>query len=577
MNQITTQSPKEQRLQALAQDRKRILGLPPEKALEAIADHPYPVTLVQSMAEEDLYFLVHHIGPEDAVPVLALASNQQWDYLLDLEGWDRDQVSPLATTEWLVRLLKADADRFTHWIIHEKQDELAFYLFRNIELHIREYDQDPGEVADDFFTEDQTYYMRLRPYPALQEKGQESRDLFVKDLLNRIAVYDYSRYRDFLLASQSVIPSETEEELYRQRNVRLAEKGLLPFDEAVGVYQPLKPIELHARGRKTAAFDGRIVDAYPLPVDSQGPSEDADLFSRTLLQIQDPHALHRLQAEFAGLCNQVIAADQKRIREKAILTQVVRKVGGYLSIGLEKVAAESQTDTPYANANLIQYHLLADIFRVGYGCALALKWRAEKWQRASWYHHAGLPLSFWGEVFTGVLGGLLIKKPLYYDNYATGVLYREFATLEDIEKTTAQLDRIIAFDDLFSLMGVEIGSVRGDGPLTYENALLTLWANHSLNMGTAPNTPLPLRRDQFSRFFDELWRPDIRPRRISNTVREIFLGWIADRSGLTTYEISERMASALEQLFLNLEEELGDVERKDLDSRFISLFLFTTP
>ena len=36
-----------------------------------------------------------------------------------------------------------------------------------------------------------------------------------------------------------VIPAEAEEEAFRQRNVRLAEKGLLPFEEAVGIYQPL--------------------------------------------------------------------------------------------------------------------------------------------------------------------------------------------------------------------------------------------------------------------------------------------------------------------------------------------------
>jgi hypothetical protein len=57
----------------------------------------------------------------------------------------------------------------------------------------------------------------------------------------------------------------------------------------------------------------------------------------------------------------------------------------------------------------------------------------------------------------------------------------------------------------------------------------------------------------------------------------MFLGWIADRSGLTTYEISERMAPALEQLFLNLEEELGDVNREALEPRYISLILFTEP
>ena len=235
MNEIKSTTLKSDQQQALAQDRKTILGLPPEKALDAIAEHPYPVTLVQSMADEDLYFLVHHIGPDEALPVLALASNEQWEYLTDIEGWEQDHIHPHQMTQWMARLLKADPDRFTHWVSHTKSEETALYLFRNIQLHIREYEEDPGDIGNDYFTEDQTYYIRLHPYPKEHEKLQEERDSFIKDLLNRLSVYDFTYYRDLLLASDNLIPAETEEELFRQRNVRLAEKGLLPFDEAVGL------------------------------------------------------------------------------------------------------------------------------------------------------------------------------------------------------------------------------------------------------------------------------------------------------------------------------------------------------
>lgn len=564
---------KQEREKNLAAERKKMLTLAPEKALKALAENPYPVTLIQSMAEEDFYFLVHHIGPDDALPVMAVASNQQWEYLLDMEVWEMDHIHSHHMTQWLSRLRKADPDRFTHWIANEKQEEMTLYLFRNIELHIREYDQDPGEIDKDFFTEDQTYYLRMRPYPKEQKKKEEERDLFIKDLLNRISVYDHTLYRNFLLASDAMIPAETEEEMYRLRTVRLAEKGMLPFDEAIGVYQPLKITDLHQRSLKTEVFEGRIVESYPLPIRMDKPAEDADLFTQTLAQIHDEPALHKLQAEFAGLCNQVIAADQIRIREKKALSKVVEKVGGYISIGLEKAAMESEDKTPYANANLVQNHLLSDIFRVGYGCALALKWRAEKWHRASWAHHQGLPISFWGERFLGPLGGLLIKKPLFHDNYATGVLYREFASLEDIDKTEVLINRLIAFDDLLSMMNIEVGPPSGQDLLTYENLLLTLWAGHYLNLDGNAKSPQPMTMAQFRRLFSELWQPGAPPLKVSDTIREIFLGWLADSSGLSTEEISHRMAQALEQLFVKIETELGNVQQKDLDKRFITLFI----
>jgi hypothetical protein len=564
---------KTERSETLALERRKILAMTPEKALDAIADHPYPVTLVQSMAEEDLYFLVHHIGPDDALPVLALASNPQWEFLTDMEGWQGDRMDPYSMTQWLHRLLKADPDRFTHWITGEKKEDFAFYLFRNIMVHIREYDQDPGEIGDDFFSEDGVHYVRLNPYPEEKKPLQEERDQFLTDMLRRISVFDFTTHRNLLLESTTLIPAEGEEELNRLRNVRLAEKGLIPLEEAVGVYQPLKVSDLAARRRKPGQFTGRIVDTYPLPIEPHRQTDETDLFAQTLGRIHDRAVLQQLQAEFAGLCNQVIAADQRKIRERETLEDVVRKVTGYISIGLERIEAEDDASKPYASADRLQSHFLADIFRVGYGCALNLKWRAEKWRRTAWFTGNGLPLGFWGESWMGVLGGLLIKKPLFYNDQGPGPLYREFRTMADIIHTETALSSIIAFDDLLGLMDIEPDPAGGHSFLTYQNLILTLWANHHLNLPATGKGPAPIPVGQFRRFFQELWTAGPEGQRISDTMRELFLGWLAQRSGLATFEITDRMVSALEQLFESVEQELGAVQSRDLDPRFIQMFL----
>lgn len=559
--------------EALTADRRRILSMTPEKALEAIAEHPMPVSLVQSMAEEDFHLLVHAVGPDDAHPVLALASNQQWEYLLDVETWFKDRMDTHALTLWIKRLLKADPDRLTHWITHDKLDELVLYLFRNIDLHVREYEQDPSEIDKGFFTEDQTYYVRLQPYPTTYKQPQKERDELIRDLLRRLAVYDPVGYRDMLIETTTILPAEAEEELYRLHKTRLAEKGFLPFEEAVGVYQALSVEDLAKRTPKPQRIGGRVVESYPLPIEPVQPDETANLFAQTLAGIQDSPTIERLQSEFAGLCNQVIAADQRRIREKVALAQVVTKVGDYISIGMEKIIANARK-MPYGEATLLQTYFLGDLFRVGYGCALALKWRAEKWQRASWFTGAGLPLSFWGEAWLGTLGGLLIKKPLFYDNYATGVLYREFATLADIQHTGSILEKIIAFDDLLSLMASPLKTAQLPVFITYQNLILTMWANNWLEMDDADQRPLPLHKRQFNSFFAALWEPDSQPRRTSNTMREHFLNWLASRSRLAVYEITERMGGALEELFTLIESDLGPLDAADLDPRFIQLFLF---
>ncbi|KJS30052.1 MAG: hypothetical protein VR64_17870 [Desulfatitalea sp. BRH_c12] len=571
---VTSITPQD-REKALMAERRTILALPPEKALDAILDHPYPVTLVQSMAEEDLYLLVHTIGPEDALPILGMASNQQWEYFVDMEAWRGDRIDPHAMTQWLDRLLKADPDRFTHWIVTEQREAFEDYLFRNIDVHVREYEQDPSEVAEGFQSEDDVHYVRMRPYPPTSENAvqrQELRDQFLTDVLRRLSVFDFRLYQELLLGSTAILPSENEEELLRLRNVRLAEKGFLPFEEAVGVYQPLKVADLLKRSRKSAHTTGRAVDTYPLRVDAADPPENANLFMQTLARLQDDIALQRLQAEFAGLCNQIIAADQIAVRDKDTLARVVDKAGGYISIGLEKVKKVSDGDA-YHSANLIQSYLLSDIFRVGYGCALQLKWQADRWRHASWFARAGLPLAFWGEAWLGVLGGLLIKKPLLFDNYATGVLYREFATLADVEATARVLDKIVAVDDLFARMGVTVTHPETDTYVTCQNVLLTLWANHCLGMDADPTRPEPLTRDAFRTFFEKLWVRAEKARRIKDEMREGFLAWLSERSGQPTFEIADRIGPALEELFAQIESEMAAVSPDDLDPRYIQLFL----
>lgn len=567
---------KKEREKALADDRRRILAMPQEQALEAVLDHPYPVTLVQSMAEEDLYLLVHTIGPDDALQILGMASNAQWEYFLDMEVWVKDSLDPDRMTQWLTRLLKADPDRFTHWIVHEQRDSLEYYLFRHLQVHVREYEEDPAEIGDGFFSEDQVHYIRFRPYAGEAPKNrvlQEQRDHFLTDLLKRLSVYDFPLYQGLLLESSTVLPAEAEEELLRFRNIRLAEKGFLPHEEAVGVYQPLSVADLLTRRRKSDSVGGREVDGYPQIIDPARMSVQADLFSRTLAKIQDEHTLHRLQSEFAGLCNQVIAADQLKVREKKILTQAVHKVSCYISIGLEKVDAEAETTDPHRNANMIQNYMLADIFRVGYGSVLQLKWRAEKWRQASWFNRVGLTPAFWGEAWLGALGGLLIKKPLYYDNYVTGVLYREFATLDEVTATEKVLRQIIAMDDLFSLVEMQIPELASEEIfLTCQNMMLTLWANHQMGAGADQKAPAPIPITQFRQFFATLWEEGTSPRKIKDSMREEFLNWLSRVSGIATFDIVERMGLALEELFEQIENELGAVDPKKIDLRFIQLF-----
>lgn len=577
MAELTDKQREVERFVKLFEERKKILAMPPEKALDAIFDSPQPAALVHSFPEEDLYFLMHEIGIENSLALLSLASNKQWEYVVDIEGWIKDNIEIHSVTRWLDFLFKVAPERFIKWFLEEKTNFMEFYLYQNIEVLVRESDQDPSEIGEEYFTFDNTIYVRFRenvfgPDPENLESDQiikEHRNAFLTNFFKQLAEYDFAVYQKVLLESSSVIPAETEEEAYRRRNFRLAEKGFMPFDEAIGVYQPLKRKDFEKLSVKYVSAETERQLQLPVPLYFAGMLKDKNLFTEALRRIENDEALRQIQTEFAGLCNQVGVADQKIIREKEALEEIVKKVCGYINIGLEDLTVKDKTVDLSKTAELVQTYPLAGIFRVGYGLALDLKWRAEKWRKTSWFEENGLLLSFWGQQWMGVLGGLLIKKPLFYDNYQTGVLYREFISAADIQTTEKVIDQIVAIDKLLAMMDIKIVPV-SENVLTFKNLLLTLWARYYLDL---PAMPAPLGFDEFARFFDALWAGKGRPRKTSQAMKTSFLNWLSGRSGLGDHEISRRLAQILDNLFNEIEIELGDVACKDVDPRFVQLFI----
>jgi len=565
------------RLTKLFEERKKILSLTPEKALNAILDSPQPAALVHSFPEEDFYFLIHDIGLEDSHLLLSLASDKQWEYIVDLEVWEKDKIEIQSITRWLDLLFKVDPNRFIKWFLDQKTEFMEFYLFKNIEVRVRETDQDPSEFGDEFFTYDDTFYVRFLDDPFDLEPGErksdktikEQRDAFLSKFFETLAAFDHVTYQNVLMETSRVIQAESEEEAYRQRNVRLAEKGFLPYEEAVGIYQPLKARDFAKQSPKFTTTDPDRKLFLPVPLYPAGMLEEENLFTGALKRIEIDDVLEQVQTEFAGLCNQIIAADQKTIRERNELKSIVKKACGYISIGLEQLTEDDRELDANRSAALIQSYPLSSIFKVGYGLALELKWREKRWREKSWFEKEGLLLSFWGEDWLGVLGGLLIKKPLFYDNYKTGVLYREFISMEDIKETENVLNEIMAFDDLLARMTIKPEPV-ADGFITYKNLVLTIWVRYYLGL---PDEPLTLTLDEFKLFFDDLWAGKDKPRKTSLSMKKLFLNWLSDRTGLTPHEISQSLGQTLENLFNELESEYGEVSRKDLDQRYIRLFL----
>lgn len=595
MNDFDEKSIIADRIRALHRERAQLLSLPPEKALDRILEARHPAALVHSMPEQDFYFLVHDIGLDDSLPLLSLASERQLEYILDIEGWHQDRIQMPALTKWLELMMRAQPQRLVSWLVEEKTEFAEFFLHKTVQLVIREHDEDPSDFGDDFFTFDDALYVRILPDPLQAEEdgtdeettlgeGEERRLSFLRKLINRIADNDHVWYQQLMINASGVLPAEAEETLYRLRNVRLAEKGFLLFDEAIGVYQPLGATDLIRQPAKVFSRSDEEVAFATVPHYTVGMLGEKTPFSDALRRVESEVQLEQLQMEFALLCNQIIAADQRLIREKTLLREIVRKVCGYLSLGLEALVAAAGTSKDTGDmasrwAACVTRFPLSQIFRVGYGRVLHSKWQLQGWQKKSWFTANRLPLSFWGEKWMGVLGGLLIKKPKFFDNYQSGRLYREFESLADIDATEKALDQIMAVDALLSRMDAPC-RINTNSILTYKNLLLTLWARRHLSlskMSESKHRLAPLAREDFIRFFRDLFNvkadnSPITPRKTAKTMKAAFLNWLSECSGDTAARLAESLGPTLDALFEEIDAELGAVGIKDLDPRFIFLF-----
>ncbi|HIJ41481.1 MAG TPA: hypothetical protein HPP90_10475, partial [Deltaproteobacteria bacterium] len=390
----------------LSEDRSvlaDIHALSPGDALKRVLDHPDPLHMVQSLPEGDFFWLIKKIGEDDCIPILRLASEKQWQYLLDLELWEFDRLDLQQSFNWLRMLETADPYRLADWLLTKEQDLLYLFLFNNISVEIGDED-DFIEPEDGVITIDGVFYIKV---------FEEERREVIERLLSILASENSAAYQTLLSGLVGVIHSEMEEEMFRMKNVRLAEHGFLGPEEAFEIYGRLTASSLKMEGNGETVHPLVADDRSDLiPVSPLVHSVGGDLFPSVLSGIKDPRLMDSLWLEFAGLCNQIISADRIRVEVVDDLVNTSKRAAGYLNLTLENVCGTNREMA----LKLVKNNSLQSLFRVGFSMTLELKWMAQRWIKESWFTKKGLKNRFWGEVLGGVLEGILEDKPKLHDS-----------------------------------------------------------------------------------------------------------------------------------------------------------------
>ena len=468
-----------QDLPSASADRMAFLGelhgLPGGGIVDRILSSEKPRELVESLPSEDFFWLIKKVGVDDCLPVLELASEEQWQYVLDLEIWKRDRLDLEETSAWIGRLQEADPGRLVKWLFSEGQALVFYHMFKSIEVIILEPEDEAFDIPEGFFSLDGIFYIRAR-----DSKYREQ----AEELIRAMAKEDLDRYQALLQGLSGLVPGETEEGMYRMRSIRLAEHGFLPFEEALSAYAPLDPQDLvneQIPDLSDLMMDKEVRDLVPVsPLHQTGM---ANLLTETVQGMTDYLLLDRIRLEFAGLCNQILSADGTKVDEIDDLVRVSRKVGRSLNLGLERVCGR---DTLKAEG-FLQQHPLLSIYRVGIGLSLKVKWEAERWLKGSWFYRQGLNPSFWGEVWGGILSGLLGRIPRLYTGFREGEEYKDFEWITELSEALEAIRSMMVLDSLLEKLTKRFPmdeDLIHSPEITFHPLLFNLWGR--LILGLSP-------------------------------------------------------------------------------------------
>ena len=533
---------------------------PEDKILKKILEQDNPGALVRQFPQEDFFWLVKKVDEDESLILLKIASNEQKQYLLDLETWRKDRLDLEKASVWLSRMSQADPEGLADWLFSDGEPLAYYYLFKNIQVEIRSEDDDHRDFGEDFFTLDSIFYIRV-----LEEDHRET----IKNILRAMADKDGIQYQTILSTLAGVIPSELEEDMYRLRGVRLAEHGFLAPEEALAVYAPLgsDSLDVKAHDSHTIRLEEDLLEL--IPVSPLYHVQQENLLTTVFSGIKDPNLQDRLRLEFAGLCNQILSADGLMANDLDMLIRICQRAAGHLNLTLEKMCHGDQRQAEI----LLRNNSMVSLFRFGFGLVLKLKWEAEKWIKQSWFHTQGLGLTFWSKDWGQTLKGILEKKPQLYVGLVEEPPFRDFRDLSELDNTFALLHRLKVLDKFlghlsrsYPIEEIDVEMSR----LRFQPMLFNLWARQMLDLDPGFSA---ISEDRAKAFFSRLRAEETGPPFRMPGFEDAFIRHFLPFASGPEAKHGEELKNALSVVWQHFSEEYERVQTQDLEARFSKFIL----
>lgn len=323
--------------------------------------------VVRLLPEEDIYYMIKEIGEEDAIPVLALLSTKQLQYVFDMEWWRGDKFVPQNALDWLRWVAKANDRLLLDWILTEDFDLKVMVLQSLIKVF------KPDEMTDQYDGVEDLEHFTLDGVFDIFVKVPDAAPL-LKNLF-KLLYADHQKVFFALMEAVIWYPiTPTVEVAYRWWRSRVEEKGIVGYEEAIGVYSLLDSDSLKLDAAPQEAFVEQGSAYAMAPVYPLADTDPATFFGQCLAMLKNHKRVNALCWELMYVANKVMVADRQDFTHIDIRHEIMRKVLGYINIGLELGAGG---DIAKGEA-LLNQTWMQSLFQVGYAGVMRLKWEGEK-------------------------------------------------------------------------------------------------------------------------------------------------------------------------------------------------------
>jgi len=533
---------------------------------------PNAQAVIRGLPPEEMYQMIKETGLGESLPMLAMMSQNQLQYSFDLEWWRRDRFVPECALEWIEFLDKCEDSSILEWLQNEDFDQKVV-LFQSL---IKVYKDD--EMTNSYEGVEGMPHLSLDGVYDIYFKTEEYEAL--KRLLTLLRYADQALYQSFLEAVIWYPVTQTVEKAYQWRLTRTTERGIPDFEEAMGVYSQLSPdaLKLPVPELEDFAYPGEfnIAPVYPLSLTSSVP-----FFKDIILRLDSPRRLNTICWELVYLANKTMVADQMEPFNLEMRKDSLKKVLGYINIGLE-LGASGDLEK---GGKIIGRSRIQPLFQVGYHQLMSLRWKAENFLKENGSFSEWMLTEFHKDQLAALLGRF--PRVAEVDDNNKLLNWRHFTSIEDVRNAELFLDRWMFYlrfarkglglNDQFVKLYLE----ESDVPENNKNVDLIVWtimafARYILfkKISCEPLTELAAKSFLEIVFLPGVFKKEVR--QCDNTLFEVFhqellklpLAWVeSDRNFL---------AKLLNRCALHLQEEFGCFDPKgEIDWRFTRGLLIT--